>query len=652
MLIHSKIFGIVRDSIRILGICAILTTTVVVSPVQAGIEVQRQLFHDASYALQRNQISKFNRLLKQLDGYPAQPYLEYDHFRRNVSRLKSQQIELFLQRYADYPFAYHARGKWLDVLARRGDWEGYLQAFDDRSSTRLQCISFQARLKLDKLEGLDEEIGKIWLRGYSQPSQCDVAFSYYLKSHGEPEQVIWSRIEKAFAARRPELALYLGKKLDATSRTTVETWYRAHKRPEQSLRKLTDAKDSKRTRDIIVHAIDRLARKDSLKALEAWNLLGDQFAFSAEQKARVELRIALSAAIQHKSEARALLGSLNPEVMNDQAYLWLARIQLRTRDWPGLLNTINLMPAHLHEETEWQYWLSRSMEAEGQLSGSLSLLEQISTKSSYYGFLAADKLNREYRITQENAANEGVDEDAFLAENPHMLRARELFFLDRLVDAKREWFQALRYLSQDQIKQAATLASRWQWHDSAIRTVAKTKHRSDYSLRFPMPYKQQVLEQAQERKLDPSLIYGVMRRESLFDPLARSSVGALGLMQLMPRTARSMASSLGMKKPRQSDILSVENNIRFGTHYLRTVMNRFDNNVALAAAAYNAGPSNVKRWLPKDSTMSADLWVETVPYKETRNYVQAVLAYSTVFDRSLGKNTLMSSRMGDIQTRY
>ncbi len=652
MLIHSKIFGIVRDSIRILGICAILTTTVVVSPVQAGIEAQRQLFHDASYALQRNQISKFNRLLKQLDGYPAQPYLEYDHFRRNVSRLKSQQIELFLQRYADYPFAYHARGKWLDVLARRGDWEGYLQAFDDRSSTRLQCISFQARLKLGKLEGLDEDIGKIWLRGYSQPSQCDAAFSYYLKSHGEPEQVIWSRIEKAFAARRPELALYLGKKLDATSRATVETWYRAHKRPEQSLRKLTDAKDSERTRDIIVHAIDRLARKDSLKALEAWNLLGDQFAFSAEQKARVELRIALSAAIQHKSEARALLGSLNPEVMNDQAYLWLARIQLRTRDWPGLLNTINLMPAHLHEETEWQYWLSRSMEAEGQLSGSLSLLEQISTKSSYYGFLAADKLNREYRITQENAANEGVDEDAFLAENPHMLRARELFFLDRLVDAKREWFQALRYLSQDQIKQAATLASRWQWHDSAIRTVAKTKHRSDYSLRFPMPYKRQVLEQAQERKLDPSLIYGVMRRESLFDPLARSSVGALGLMQLMPRTARSMASSLGMKKPRQSDILSVENNIRFGTHYLRTVMNRFDNNVALAAAAYNAGPSNVKRWLPKDSTMSADLWVETVPYKETRNYVQAVLAYSTVFDRSLGKNTLMSSRMGDIQTRY
>jgi soluble lytic murein transglycosylase len=233
-----------------------------------------------------------------------------------------------------------------------------------------------------------------------------------------------------------------------------------------------------------------------------------------------------------------------------------------------------------------------------------------------------------------------------------MLRARELFFLDRLVDAKREWFQALRHLDQDQIRQAATLASRWQWHDSAIRTVAKTSHRSDYSLRFPMPYKQQVLAQAQARELDPSLIYGVMRRESLFDPLARSSVGALGLMQLMPSTARNVARSLGMKRPRRADILSVDNNIRLGTTYLRSVMNRFDNNVALAAAAYNAGPSNVRKWLPRDDVMSAELWVETVPFTETRNYVQAVLAYSTVFDRSLGKNTLMSSRMGDIKTRY
>jgi soluble lytic murein transglycosylase len=637
---------------RILGAGAILLAAMVALPAQANIEEQRMLFHDASHALERNQMSKFNRLLKQLDDYPAQPYLEYDAFRRNISRHKPQQVELFLQRYADYPFAYHARGRWLDTLARRKDWKNYLQFFDGRTNTRQECIYFQARLQLGQLEGLAEDIGKIWMRGYSQPQQCDAPFSYYLKSLDNPDAVIWARIEKAFEARRPGLARFLGRKLDAQANDIVESWYRAYQRPERSLKKLADASDTEHTRVIIVHSVNRLARKNSMKALESWNMIRDQFAFSTEQKQQVDLRIALSAAIQHQSEARTLLSSLEPEAMNDQAYLWLARIQLRGSDWSGLLNTINAMPEHLQQENEWQYWLSRSMEAEGQISSSMSLLDQLSEKSSYYGFLAADKLKRDYRIEQEDASSISVDEEAFLADNPHMMRARELYYLDRLVDAKREWFQALRYLDQDQIKQAATLASKWQWHDSAIRTVARTEHRSDYLLRFPMPYKQQVLHNAEARKLDPALIYGVMRRESLFDPLARSSVGALGLMQLMPSTARQVARSLGMKKPRQADILSVENNIRFGTQYLRTVMNRFDNNVALAAAAYNAGPSNVQRWLPRDDTMSADLWVETVPYTETRNYVQAVLAYSTVFDRSLGKNTLMSSRMGDIKTRY
>jgi len=628
---------------------------VVISPqlhASASIEQQRKLFREASAALERNQINRFNRLLKQLGEYPAAPYLKYDAFRRNASRIKPAQAEKFFQHYSEFPFVYHARAKWLNVLAKRRDWDNYLNFFDNRENTELRCLAFQARLDLGQLDGLLDEISEVWLRGYSQPSQCDPAFAYFLKNHDQVEQMVWLRIEKAFKARRPKLAQYLSKQLDQQGRATVETWYRAHRRPEQSLKKLADAEDTDRNRSIITHAIDRLARKDSLKALELWNLIRDDFAFDEEQRNQSQLRIALSAAYQHEPEARILLSGLDPKTMNEQAYLWLARIQLRNRDWSGLLDTINRMPAHLQLENEWQYWLSRSMEAEGQLVQSLSLLEQLSDKSSYYGFLAADKLKREYRIEQENAANAEIDEDEMLAVNPHMLRARELFYLDRLVDAKREWFQALRYLDQDQIKQAATLASRWQWHDSAIRTVAKTPHRNDFSLRFPTPYKQQVFEHAQARDLDPSLIYGVMRRESLFDPLARSRVGALGLMQLMPSTARRVARSLGMKRPRKSDILHVENNIRLGTHYLRTVMNRFDNNVALAAAAYNAGPKNVKRWLPRNSVMSADLWIETVPFKETRNYVQAVLAYSTVFDKSLGKNTLMSSRMNDIKTEY
>ena len=561
-------------------------------------------------------------------------------------------MDRFLDRYAEYPFAYHARGQWLSVLAKRGDWSNYLLYFDGRENTRLKCLSFRARLDLDQLEGLNQDIAKVWARGYSQPSECDAAFDYFLSSYPDVEEAIWLRIEKAFQVRRPNLARYLGKKLDSESQAIVETWYQAHIRPEQSLQKLASVEDNSRNRAIIVHAVDRLARKHSLRANELWNQLAGSFAFEQQQRDQTRLRIALSAAYQHQSEARDLLSALDPSSMNDQAHLWLARIQLRNQDWAGLQHTINNMPAHLFQENEWQYWLSRSLESQGELVESLGLLEQLAGKTSYYGFLAADKLHIDYRIEQENASATQVDEEAFLASNPNLLRARELFFLDRLLDAKREWFEALRKLDQDQIKQAATLASRWKWHDSAIRTVARTRHRSDYSLRFPMPYKQQVFANAEARQLDPSLIYGVMRRESLFDPFASSRVGALGLMQLMPYTARRVASRMGLKRPGRADILHIDNNIRLGSHYLRTVMSRFEDNVALATAAYNAGPLNVKKWLPKKSTLPADLWIETVPFRETRNYVQAVLAYATVFDKSLGGKTLMSSRMGDIKSEY
>jgi len=619
---------------------------------QANIESQRQIFQQASRALALNQVSRFKHLLTEIEDYPVQPYLIYDALRRHINRASNEKVEKFLERYKDYPFSYHLRAKWLSTLAKRKDWENYLTFFDNRDNTRLQCLAFQARLHLGKIDGINEEIKKIWLRGYSQPVECDMAFTYFLDTNEDANKAIWLRIEKAFQVRRPNLARFLGKKLNDSDRKIVDLWYRAHRRPEQTLKTLLKAGDEAINRTIIVHAIDRLARKNSLKARDTWQAFHAKFEFNHAQRDRLSQRIALSAAYQHEPQAQGLLINLPQKLKNDQAYLWLARIQLRNQDWPGLSSTIGEMPEHLQRENEWQYWLARSLELQGFATRSDDILEKLATKGNYYGFLAADRINLGYHIEQENVAVADFDKAALLNSNPHMLRARELYFLNRPVDAKREWFQALRKLDTPQIKQAATLASSWKWHDSAIKTVAKTSHRRDYSLRFPMPYKKQVMNHANNRELDPSVIYGVMRRESLFDPLAKSRVGALGLMQLMPATARSVANSLGLKKLKQADILKVENNINLGTQYFRSVMNRFDNNVSLAAAAYNAGPHRVRKWLPQKNVLPADLWVETVPFNETRNYVQAVLAYATVFDKTLGKDTLISSRMHDIKAEY
>jgi len=648
----TKLFflGYIRPLvIGLTGICSLMIS----NNLHASIEQQRAIFQDASFALNSNQITRYNQLLNKLDGYPVKAYLEYDALKRRIHTASKNEVSKFLNDHQDYPFNYHLRSKWLSVLARRQDWVNYMVFFDDRNNTRFQCLAFQARLNLGVDESINEEIKKVWLSGYSQPRECDEAFNYLLNTHAEAEQVIWLRIDRAFEARRPNLARYLGKKLNPEDQLVVDTWYQAHIRPEKSLKSLSRSSDNAQNRKIIVHALDRLARKKSLNANAIWTDLQLKFAFNDDQKNRLNRRIALSAAYQHSPLAKELLSVLPSKLKNNKVYLWLARIHLRGQDWQGLIDTIEQMPVQLQQQNEWQYWLARSYESLGYDIKSKGRLLSLADRSSYYGFLAADKLQIPYRIKQENAATATeFDEAQFLAENPYLLRARELYFLDRPVDARREWFQTLRRLTTQQIKQAAVLASSWKWHDSAIKTVARTPHRSDYSLRFPMPFKQQVFSHADAKQLDPSVIYGVMRRESLFDPLAKSKVGALGLMQIMPSTARRVAKSLGLKRPRQADILEIENNINLGTQYFKSVLNRFENNVSLAAAAYNAGPLNVKNWLPQEDNMPADLWVETVPFKETRNYVQAVLAYATVFDKSLGRDTLISSRMRDIKSEY
>lgn len=620
---------------------------------QASVESQRSLFKQAEEALEKENLVQFKQLTAQLKDYPVVAYLEYDAFRQNLSKASNKAVSAFLKKYDDYPFTYHLLSKWLNILAKQNRWSDYLAFYDGRSETRYKCLSLRARINTKQLKDINKDIKKLWMTGYSQPKECDQVFEHFLETEKNITQSIWLRIEKAFKARRPSLAKYLAKKLDSKDQAIVENWYQAHRKPELALKSYKSVSPTSTNKKIILHALDRLARKNSLLAKKYWGSYQAKFNFSKSQKLAIQQRIALSSAYQHKAEAKELLEHLPAKMKTDNVHLWLARIYLRDEDWIGLVKTINNMPQHLKKEAEWIYWHARSYEQAGHAVKAAEIYAKLESRSTYYGFLAADRTGRKYHINnQQVTGGIAFDEQQLLDKSIHLLRARELFFLDRLIEARREWFQGIRKLNQDEIKQAASMASIWKWYDNAIKTVAKTSHRNDYDLRFPMPFRQKVMDNVKQKELDPSVIYGVMRRESLFDPLAKSSVGALGLMQLMPATARHVAKSLGLKKPRQADILDVDNNIKLGTQYFRTVLNQFDNNVSLAAAAYNAGPRNVKRWLPEEESLPADLWVETVPFKETRHYIQAVLAYATIFDKHLGKDVQISSRMDDIRATY
>jgi len=631
-------------------ILSLFLQTAFAKPVDLQIKQNRHLFHLAEIALANNQTKNFNHLNRQLKDYPITPYLKFDEISRNFNHVTSTQMRTFLKTYKDFPFVYRLRGRWLHRLAQKNQWKLFLSFYDHRNNTSIKCLSFQARMaQFDK--DVLKDIEKIWMRGSSQPKECDKPFKYLITNKKDASQLIWSRIEKAFNSGKSSLARYLSKSLNKKDQNTVYRWYQAHKRPEQQLKKLIKVKNSEINRKIIIHGVKRLARRDVVKAHELWKVLKIKFPFDKTQQDAIQQRLALSAAYQHNARAKQWLKKLPKRLKTDKTDIWLARINIRDQDWRGLISAINQMPVHLQQDNEWQYWMARSFSSMGYKAKAKSQFKSLAKIGSYYGFLSADKVGLPYNIKNQSVTKK-IDEKQLLKQNIHLLRARELFYVNRTLDARREWFRGVKKLKVNQIKRAAKLASRWQWHDNAIKTVAKTRHRTDYNLRFPMPYKSLVFKNAKLKKLDPSVIYGVMRRESLFDPKAGSSVGALGLMQLMPRTAKQVAKSMGLKRPRRSDILKVENNINFGTQYFKKVMSKFDNNTALAAAAYNAGPHRVKKWLPENKAMDADLWVETIPFNETRKYVQAVLAYSSIFDKALGKDTKISSRMKNIKPKY
>ena len=237
-----------------------------------------------------------------------------------------------------------------------------------------------------------------------------------------------------------------------------------------------------------------------------------------------------------------------------------------------------------------------------------------------------------------------------LQQNPGVQRAQELYALDRITEARREWDRVITKLDEELIKLAAVMAHDWQWYDNAILTVAKTSHRKDLHLRFPTPYKDLIFQTAENYGIDPEWIYGVTRRESAFNMYARSSAGALGLMQILPSTARMQSKSLGMARPSHEDLLESERNILLGASYLNKMLERFSGNQVLATAAYNAGPNRVSKWLPKEGDkVSADIWVDTIPYKETREYVRAVMAYAIIFEWKLNQTvTPLYKRMEKI----
>jgi soluble lytic murein transglycosylase len=616
---------------------------------QQSLEEQRKLFVSARSALSSGKITAYRDIKNQLTDYPLYPYLEYDYLQPRLSSAKDQDIIDFLNRYDDLPVADDLRQAWLKLLAQRGKWQVFLDNYTDQQDTSLQCYQQIARIKTNNTAGLLEDTRSLWLSGKSQPDVCNPAFDVLYKSDLMTPALVWERVRLAMRDNQPNLASWLGQKLDSDDQRWVARWVATWHNPAK-LTSNPKYEDTPIAREILVDGIKKLARADLDTAISRWETLKSSYAFDQEQVPDIVRTLARMAVILKHPKSTELLDAIDNSSVDEELFHWRLRDALAKQNWQTLIKWTDGEPTEEAIRLRWLYWRARALEQTGEVQPAREIYQVLANKRDYYGFMAADRISAPYTLTHLPLPEDPETWHA-ISDLGGVKRAYEFYMLGNAYPARREWGHVLKGMTHYQMQIAASLAANWGWHDRTILTLGQAKAYDDLILRFPLVFEDQLKKYAGLRKLDLSWLYALTRAESAFMVDARSSSGALGLMQVMPVTGQETAKSIGFGGFKRNHLLEADSNITIGTAYLKQMHDRFGSKL-LATAAYNAGPNAVAAWLPDAGCMEPDIWVETIPFSETRRYVTNIMYFSTVYDWRLNNDVArLNEKMHTIYPR-
>ncbi|OOC50331.1 MULTISPECIES: transglycosylase SLT domain-containing protein [Thioalkalivibrio] len=626
----------------IAGLAGLLLVLAAALPAAAGEEdlyvFERSLYLLAERALNRGDMTAYRAARSTLTGYPLTPYLDYRDLARNLNRADPDAVRRFVREHDDTPLAARLHGSYLTHLAREEQWGAYLEFLDsDRSlSVEQDCNRRQALLETGERDAALEDVESIWLHGQSRPSACDPALKAWRDAGGLTGELAWDRFVLAVEAGQTGLARYLRRYLDRDDRPWAERWLDLASQPARVVEADFDAGAHRSAEALMERAFTRWIRQDLDAALEGWEKDGRDLGLSSESAGRVQHALALRLALRYRPEALDFMAALEPEVFDTQLRQWQVRAALYERDWEVVMDAIRAMDRDVRDEAAWQYWYARALEQIESLEAARGFYERAARERNFYGFLAADRLGQPYRIGHQPLVLED-GQRAAMRTHAGMQRMRELVRLDRNAEARREWTHAVADMDTAELEAAARTFADWGWHDRAIFTAARARNWDDIELRFPLAFDDLIVAGAREQGIDPAWAMAIARQESAFLYDVRSGAGALGIMQVMPATGRSIASAAGVRVNSDWDILDPATNARLGTYYLRRNLDRFGGHSMLSSAAYNAGAHRVSSWLPEDRAMDPDIWAELIPFSETRDYIRRVFAYRILYAVRLGQ---------------
>ena len=608
-------------------------------------------FLAAREAFQKGQTTRIEELAPRLQDHPLSPWVEYWQLRMRLPTTGAGDVQGYLERYAGQLPANRLRADWLRLMGKQRNWPAFRIDYPKLRDpeTDLQCLSIQARLAAGGDEDLAANGRALWLTGRELPDACTPVFDALTDAGHLREADVWARVRLAFEAGNATVAKAVALRLPSAHRPDPKAIDAVIRNPQKFLEAKNLAVAHRGQREVALFALGRTAVSVPEAAANAWRGIGKRL--PADDRNYGWGLIATAGARKHLPTALAWFQEAGETPLSDAQLAWKARAALRAADWPALLSATEAMQAEEKDRAAWRYWRGRALIALDRTPEANAVLAALAQESDFHGQLAQEELGpsigptiQSHRPTEEEVAE--------ARQTPGFRRALAFYRLGLRYEGNLEWIWTVSGLDDTKLLAAAELARREGWYERAIATADRSKKLVNMDLRYPAPYPELIRASARELDLDEAWVYGLVRQESRFVATARSSVGASGLMQIMPGTARWIAGKLGVKDWRPAVEDAVDANVSFGTFYLKEMLTRFNGSPVLASAAYNAGPGRAQNWRGIDSPLEGAIYIDTIPFNETRDYVRKVMANAAQYARVLGHPPgTLKARIGTVPPR-
>lgn len=604
--------------------------------------VQRAAFVRAEKRVWQMNNADLADAVDEIGDYPLIPYLIERKLSDNPKLSDLAQVRVFLDAYEGTPLGRKLRRNWLKYLAKRNRASLFIEFYKPTSNASLACtfLDFQITQGIEIMKMFDQ-IASLWTVGKSQPKQCDRIFDLWIKADQLTEDLVLLRIQKAADGGRHTLIPYLRKLLPDNKQYLADLWHKTRRDP--SIVRKTEffiGKYPLIESEIMSYGLSRLIWRDQMLAMRTMEEAETKMTFTQTQKAKVYGKFGVKLAIDNHQESEKWLLKAAEAGDDAEVMRWHLAYLLRQQDWARIILLIENAAPQKVSGNEYSYWLARAYEQLDRPQDAKVLYQQLAKHRHYYGFLASARVDQPFQLEYSpvNVPSATIEKTISLASSQ---RAYELRQLGRHYEARREWRHTQGLLKDEDKLASSVISSAWEWHDQAIFTFSREGYLDDVVRRFPIAFEEVILREAKKNKIDPEWAFAIARRESSFMPDAVSPANARGLMQVLPSTAKYLEK----RRISSSQLLDVEVNAKIGNKYLRYLMDKLNNNSILATASYNAGWRRVRQWLPENEALESDIWVELIPYKETRNYVKAVMAYKQIYSAQLNNQVFTSSEI-------